>query len=1020
MNNYTHEEIIVNPDEEIAVHPDEFLKSLPENISVTLNKAQAQLHTLPRQNVPTLDTWKVLRLGKPPGEKEKDALPALADILAAGQKPFCVGFRGSSKGNAAYFLGIEEDPKGTRAQGLLQAAFGLAQVESLKARDYRFKKWGVCKRVYFNEDQLNQLPKVSDITTNWVDSLACTIFNKDCEVLLSFCPLDPKWLEQELQSTSALLDELTKYQESSLQISKSGGVTINTTGNIGERLAECFTSSKKESGSENTSTSVNLKQEHWAVMLACEELQFRIRELKQLKRDSSWSLCIQARAHWSPDLQIMEQILGSLFIQAGYLCSWQQTNQGTGMLLPGSQAVRFVHSPSSTFPGLELEQLHNFEANLPQPEGPALKAGYLMWNGMEMKVSDPTAGSENQQPTVLIPLKDLNSHGFICGKSGSGKTNSVCSLLSCLDGIPFMVIEPVKGEYRSLQSIMPELKIFNLEIHGKNQLHMNPFWFPKYGKLNYHIDSLKSIIAASFELEAAMPDILEQCLVSSYVKKGWNISTNQNVFAGKLPDEMLYPTFSTLCNEVERYLEDAAFGPELKSNYKGALLSRLQSYTTGTKGLLLNCPSHPPFEDWIRNKTSCVIELDELADDSDKAIIMGTLLTQYFQCIKYGSSHIKPELQHVIVLEEAHHLFKDTGASGGGRNNRQQLVELLSNLLAEIRAYGEGILIVDQSPTTVSPQVIKNTAVKLVHYTDYVDDLKVLRECLLLDGDDESAPASLKRGHALLRFSSMLRPVHVRMPLCETKENMGIHKETHCASDDAQNILDMIRMNRTSRDKLQGRCRMFVNHFLFDTPIKKYEALHILKEDVLSEAVSFGYDQDTLAGLSADGLEYILRNLIVESLPGKYPNQYLLCGRLQMVVERYLALCLLQTESISEHQNLMIEQYLRLEIQPALSYYYKNSTNPQLRQITGAIPPSHFQMVCLSEILLNMNHALELAQQEEKKRDRIYDIDKIFAKPAEIAVLAMGSKDFLLPTDQNLSKELWLLFQVCWKDAHRI
>lgn len=1007
----------ITANELIEMNPDDLLAKLPEDLQVTLNHAQGHLQALPQLNVPALKGRRVVRLGNAVQEPGKESLPILAGILAAGQQAFCVGFRGSSKGNASYFLGIEADSAGSQIQHLMQAAFGLAEMAPLEEKTFRFESWGQCSRVYFNEDQLNQLPKPSDIPTSWVDTLAHTVFNKDCEIQMCFCPIDAKWLERECKETMDLLDGLTKYQESNLQISHSGGASINLTGHIGERLKEFFTPSRKTNDTENTSTSFNLKQEHWTVNTVCEELQFRIRELQQLKRDGGWCLCIQAKAHWSVDLKVIEQIMGSLFVQTGFKCSWQQTNPGPGLIISCPQIVKYVHHPTNPFPGIELEQLHSFEANLPQHSGPALNVGYLMWNGQEIKDPSPLTVENSAQSMAAVPLKDLNSHAFICGKSGSGKTNSVCSLLSNLEDIPFMVIEPVKGEYRSLKSIMPNLQVFNLEIHSKNQLHMNPFWFPKYGKLSYHIDSLKSIIAASFELEAAMPNILEQCLVSSYIKKGWNISTNQNVFAGKLPEEMLYPTFTTLCNEVEQYLEDAAFGMELKSNYKGALLSRLQSYTTGTKGLLLNCSARPPLEDWIRNKTSCVIELDELADDSDKAIIMGTLLTQYFQCIKYGSSHIKPELRHIIVLEEAHHLFKDSSASGLN-NNRQHLVEMLSNLLAEIRAYGEGIFIVDQSPTTVSPQVIKNTAVKLVHYTDYVDDLKVLRECLLLDSDDESAPASLKRGHALLRFSSMLRPVHLRMPLCETKENMGIHREKSQASDDAQNILDMIRMNRISRDKIISRCRMFVNHFLFDIPNSRMDAMYRLGEDVLAEAVNFGYDQETLSGISSEGFEYILRNLIADSLPGKYPNQNLLCCKLQMVIDRYLSLAMLQKNGFTDHQNLLIEQYLQFEILPALNYYYQHSTNPKLRRIADTIPSSYSPMVCMSEILLNMIHELELAQRENTRRGRPFDVANVFSQPAEKTVYSMSKQDFMLPVSPDLCTVLQMLFQLCWNDLN--
>ncbi len=1101
-----------------VINIDHLLNYQQEDLDVFLDDAGTLLESLPDKEQPSLAVWKITRLGMPSKKPEKDELPILSDILAANKESFCVGFRGSRNEGAAYFLGMKEDSSGVRIQGALQAAFGMAQTAPMDDKNFNYEHWGVCKRIILNEDQLDQLPKASDITSSWVDSLAYSAFNKNCEIRLLFTPLKTEWLDEKIDEAYKLLGILSENQENSLQVSHSGGLSVNSNGNGLERLKDFIFASKKANDNENTSVSLNLKKEHWNVTLVSEELQFRIRELKQLKRDGGWSLSVIARADKEADIKIVEQIIGGLFIKLGYQCNWTNYYKGSAMLLTSAQVVRYVHHPENFFPGIELEPLRSFEANAPRQDKPALKAGYLVWNGQKIVSSDAISSEEKEKSMIAIPLKDLNSHAFICGKSGSGKTNSVCSLLSKLQekGIPFMVIEPVKGEYRSLKNIMPELKIFNLEIHGKNQLHINPFWFPKRGKLSYHIDSLKSIITASFELEAAMPNILEQCLVSSYVKKGWNISTSQNVFSGKIPDEMLYPTFTTLCNEIELYLEtNAGFGAELKSNYRGALLSRLKSYTTGTKGMLLNCPAHPDFENWIENNISCVIELDELADDSDKAIVMGTLLTQYFQCIKYSGNHIRSELKHVIVLEEAHHLFKDSGNSvDAGNSNRQHLVEMLSNMLAEIRAYGEGIFIVDQSPTTVSAQVIKNTAVKLVHYTDYVEDLKVLSECLLLESEDENAPAALKIGHALLRFSSMQRPVHIQMPLCDTKENGGIkgdicsssddarnildmicsdesvHKKlldkcrmfinhflfdelqskcpildslkadinseaiifgcgagiteegvdfilrkliaeslsvmypnqyllcrklqisveryidvTACLSDDAQNILDMIRSNEIVHKKLLNKCHRFINHFLFDEPQNKCIALNMLQEYVITEAICFGYDQETLDSVTNEGMEYILRNLITESLSTKYPNQYLFCGRLQMAVERYLELTMLQSTGITRHQILLVEQYISEVLIASLSYYYGSAA--EYSRIISAIPKSRMQLPYLSDILLSMVKILEKGT---------INVEVLFSLPAEEAVWSIGENIFLLPVSKNLAERLILLLKDCYDD----
>ena len=47
---------------------------------------------------------------------------------------------------------------------------------------------------------------------------------------------------------------------------------------------------------------------------------------------------------------------------------------------------------------------------------------------------------------------------------------------------------------------------------------------------------------------------------------------------------------------------------------------------------------------------------------------------------------------------------------------------MFAGLLAEIRAYGEGLIIAEQIPAKLIPDVIKNTAVKIVHRLPARDD----------------------------------------------------------------------------------------------------------------------------------------------------------------------------------------------------------------------------------------------------------------------------------------------------------
>ena len=105
-----------------------------------------------------------------------------------------------------------------------------------------------------------------------------------------------------------------------------------------------------------------------------------------------------------------------------------------------------------------------------------------------------------------------------------------------------------------------------------------------------------------------------------------------------------------------------------------------------------------------------VFELEDIGDDDIKAFVIGILLVQLYEYRKAaGGSH---QLLGVLVVEEAHRLLKNV-PSGEGNNSRAKAVEFFCNMLAEIRSYGQGILIADQVPTKLASDTIKNTNLSL-------------------------------------------------------------------------------------------------------------------------------------------------------------------------------------------------------------------------------------------------------------------------------------------------------------------
>ena len=496
------------------------------------------------------------------------------------------------------------------------------------------------------------------------------------------------------------------------------------------------------------------------------ELEWQLIRLRQIENSVGWNVTISASASDEETLDAVTAIISGAAERANFSLNWRQ-KPCCAMLASNQDILPLLTFPTAEFAGFEFVENEEFSLSSPGTDGDGLEIGSILWNGAEIS-------------RFRLPRQALNRHAFVCGMTGAGKTNTLFKIIEEI-AAPFLVIEPVKGEYRSLLGEYPDTRIWTMRtsdaaMEGVEVLQLNPFWFPEGANLAFHIDSIKTIISSAFDLSAAMPNIVEQCLYNVYLKAGWNIVTNRNVYQDILSETYLYPTFQDFTNEVAAYLDKSEFGEEVLGNYKGALLSRLRSFTNGSKGALLNTPRHPDYGIIMNGRT--IIELEGLADDADKCLVMGTILVQYYQYLKghFRDSDKTKNLKHVIVIEEAHRLFKNVKPQGKGAEGPDptgQLVESLSNIMAEIRAFGEGMLIVDQSPTKIAEDVIKNSGTKIIHRIDHGEDIKMLQSAMLMP-ENTVGFSALSQGEALIRSDAMLRPCKVKIYRSDIKENYSL------------------------------------------------------------------------------------------------------------------------------------------------------------------------------------------------------------------------------------------------------
>ncbi len=371
------------------------------------------------------------------------------------------------------------------------------------------------------------------------------------------------------------------------------------------------------------------------------------------------------------------------------------------------------------------------------------------------------SGNELKNNIVYMDKNVLDQHVFITGVTGSGKTTTCQKLLHSAD-TPFLVIEPAKTEYRILKEEFDDLIVFTLGKNDVAPFKMNPFVFFKHENITSRVDMIKACIEAAFDMEAAIPQIIESAIYRSYEDYGWNISNNTNSrfedpFA---PGTPAFPTLSDLIRNTTIIVNEQGFDDRLKNDYIGSIKARLQGLIVGSKGLMLNTPHSVDFESLLDHNV--VLELEEIRSGSEKSLIMGFVLINLMEAIK--AKYLKNgTFRHITLVEEAHRLLSKF--QPGDAPSKRHGVEMFADMLAEIRKYGESLIIVDQIPNKLTSEVLKNTNTKIIHRIFAEDDKDAIGNTVMLDKEQKEFLSNLGAGRAVFFSAGMQKAVQIQVKM---------------------------------------------------------------------------------------------------------------------------------------------------------------------------------------------------------------------------------------------------------------
>lgn len=451
---------------------------------------------------------------------------------------------------------------------------------------------------------------------------------------------------------------------------------------------------------------------------------------------NSWQGC-QAR-------EITRYLGGFFHPRFQYQMGDTETSVTAAMLISSQELSLKIGLPKRSFPGVQVVQHAEFDCN--PPESGNLRLGDLY-----------RMGKVNEGISVKLSNESLTAHTFIAGSTGAGKSNAVYHMLNELTKngeVHFLVVEPAKGEYKHAFGGREDVTVYGTNPQKTELLRINPFSFP-VGEIHVleHLDRLVEIFNVCWPMYAAMPAILKDACERAYIAAGWNLTESVNRY-----DNRLFPTFADVLEQIRIVVNETEYSADTGGDYKGALVTRVKSLTTGLNGQTF--ASNALRDEDLFDK-NVIVDLSRVGSPETKALIMGLLVMKLQEYRMAKRKDSDSALRHVTVLEEAHNLLKRTSTeqSSDSANLLGKSVEMLGNAIAEMRTYGEGFIIADQAPGLMDMAVIRNTNTKIIMRLPDQGDRELVGKAAGLDEEQIKELAKLPTGVAAVYQNEWLAPV---------------------------------------------------------------------------------------------------------------------------------------------------------------------------------------------------------------------------------------------------------------------
>lgn len=464
----------------------------------------------------------------------------------------------------------------------------------------------------------------------------------------------------------------------------------------------------------------------------------------------------------SPDFNVVQSSLRCLR-HPSFLLGNNVTTPAT--LVSGKELALEMGLPMRSVPGITVMETVPFGRNIQLLDTASSKNARMITLGKIYHMW------EAEKTPVTLDPQALTAHVFVTGSTGAGKSNTIYHMLDELtrDGsVKFMVIEPAKGEYKDVFGGRSDVQVYSTNPRKAKLLRINPFAFPVDEiSVQEHLDRLVEIFNVCWPMYAAMPAILKDACERAYAAAGWDIAASIN-----WKQENCFPCFADVLEQIKKVLEESAYSADNKSDYTGALVTRVRSLTTGIYGQVFTNDTEAALFGEKLFDENVIVDLSRVGSTETKSLIMGLLVMQMQEYRMASAKEANSALKHITVLEEAHNILKRTSTeqSAESANLAGKSVEMLSNAIAEMRTYGEGFIIADQAPGLLDMAAIRNTNTKIIMRLPDEEDRKLVGKAVGLNDDQIIELSKLPTGVAAVYQNDWIEPVLCKIPRFENAQ----------------------------------------------------------------------------------------------------------------------------------------------------------------------------------------------------------------------------------------------------------